>query len=68
MKGKGENIKLEFSKKRIEGENSFYNDMENSVVLTYNDMGKMKIYRSNDLIKGEIAITKYGIIPASAFK
>ena len=56
----GKNIKLEF--KGNEGESSFYNDIEDSVILTYNLMNKMKIYRSNDLTNKKIIPIKDGLI------
>ena len=56
----GKNIKLEF--KGNEEESSFYNDMEDSVILTYNLMYKMKIYRSNDLLNKKIILIKDGVI------
>ena len=56
----GKSIKLEF--KGNEEENSFYNDIEDSVILTYNLMNKMKVYRSNDLTKKKIIPIKDGII------
>ena len=56
----GKNIKLEF--KGNEGESSFYNDIEDSVILTYNLMNKMKIYRSNDLTNKKIIPIKDGVI------
>lgn len=56
----GKNIKLEF--KGNEEESSFYNDMEDSVILTYNLMNKMKIYRSNDLLNKKIIPIKDGVI------
>ena len=56
----GKNIKLEF--KENEGENSFFNDMEDSVILTYNLLNRMKIYNSNDLRSKEFILCKNGII------
>ena len=60
----GKNVKLEFkgNEEGNEGESSFYNDIEDSVILTYNLMNKMKIYRSNDLINKKIIPIKDGVI------
>ena len=52
IKLKGEKILLEINGKNAE----IYNKSKNSGIITYNEKGKMKLYKTNKLRKGEIIV------------